>query len=835
MKKEILLYLLVILFFNIHLAGQTLQVYKKIPSGTCSSTNCINFDFNNDLRIVETSMGSGKWLIEHDVIEAVNPIEFTSVSLSVNDDILKQKYLMSFFHLHKALDYSESLFGADFFSKIQFNQEFNTDPKRPEIQVSKLSTGTDEYMIDYGYNLAFDAIAEDAFAIASGLFKAYHMKSLGGIAENPPQLEGVDYAIANYFAYDYMQNSGDNLDTGNEIYEHAGLGSIGSFRWETLHMNLDDIPYQGYYSSSDFVNSISAQMQSELLSATLWQLREEIEIDKVTSLLIGSLSELNSGATPNQLIALQTIYENTYTITLDEGVEIVTYNYEMTEADLCFMLEVFYEVYGDLFLSKVTYFPNTTGDVHIKDELDDDGTEPNTTTASITNSPSIWNRHTSDFTPEHQNPYGDNLPAIQYVNVAIDGNFCDLQGMLNIVETMKIKIYRSVPKLGYQWPINWNNENVNNDPEGDLIGTFYAKDNNNLDEHGNPQATFRNDSGDIVNFDWSNNGNLLILSLPWEVPDYSSIYLSNLMPKGSLLGATFQDAFLARVESAVYDEMATTEVSNVYNNVKNNNNIAMKTTNILAVYEVDKSGTTPGFLLPEFDDEPGGDVVLSINPSTHEPVRPVNPNPTSTDGPFVPVRPVFNNYMDYGEVRIILEEDMHQDWVTNGSHGNGFVVNSDNEIIVTASDFTLRGLPRTISGGRKSAIGVRYYAENGIFTSRTGFDIVAENTTGDFIGRTHFEVRDDEGSSVPRSNNSDTGEEISIYPNPVGGNTLYVENLTTDASYSIYGIDGKAQTIGKFNKDQKSIDISELNIGVYFLQIRQENGKVETKKLIKTH
>lgn len=74
------------------------------------------------------------------------------------------------------------------------------------------------------------------------------------------------------------------------------------------------------------------------------------------------------------------------------------------------------------------------------------------------------------------------------------------------------------------------------------------------------------------------------------------------------------------------------------------------------------------------------------------------------------------------------------------------------------------------------------------------------------------------------------GLEISIYPNPVKGQTLFVKSSVEQLSYSIKNMLG--QEVSKGASIQNAVDVSALHAGLYFINIH--NGdEVITKKFIK--
>ena len=74
---------------------------------------------------------------------------------------------------------------------------------------------------------------------------------------------------------------------------------------------------------------------------------------------------------------------------------------------------------------------------------------------------------------------------------------------------------------------------------------------------------------------------------------------------------------------------------------------------------------------------------------------------------------------------------------------------------------------------------------------------------------------------------------FNIYPNPVN-DRLYIETQTQILAIEIYDVYGRRQNLrnSETQKLRNSIDISELNGGVYFVKIKTENGEV-VKRFVK--
>lgn len=75
--------------------------------------------------------------------------------------------------------------------------------------------------------------------------------------------------------------------------------------------------------------------------------------------------------------------------------------------------------------------------------------------------------------------------------------------------------------------------------------------------------------------------------------------------------------------------------------------------------------------------------------------------------------------------------------------------------------------------------------------------------------------------------------DIKFYTNPVENRLDFVLNTAGLFKYNIVDISGKTIIIGQTESNQNSINVSELERGIYFLQIQGNNGSRITKKFIK--
>lgn len=81
------------------------------------------------------------------------------------------------------------------------------------------------------------------------------------------------------------------------------------------------------------------------------------------------------------------------------------------------------------------------------------------------------------------------------------------------------------------------------------------------------------------------------------------------------------------------------------------------------------------------------------------------------------------------------------------------------------------------------------------------------------------------------SNDTFNLDTISIFPNPVKGNSITIKSKL-DLDYTIYDILGKKVLKGKINTTRKTVSVASLNKGVYLVQLKNETGRI-SKKLIK--
>jgi polyhydroxybutyrate depolymerase len=73
-----------------------------------------------------------------------------------------------------------------------------------------------------------------------------------------------------------------------------------------------------------------------------------------------------------------------------------------------------------------------------------------------------------------------------------------------------------------------------------------------------------------------------------------------------------------------------------------------------------------------------------------------------------------------------------------------------------------------------------------------------------------------------------TSKEISVYPNPAT-NQISLKSELVSGNYSIYDINGRKMTFGKINNELTTLDLNEMNSGIYFLEIESGEKRFYSK------
>ncbi len=180
-------------------------------------------------------------------------------------------------------------------------------------------------------------------------------------------------------------------------------------------------------------------------------------------------------------------------------------------------------------------------DLMLRDDNNDTGIEPDYTNTPG-NSPDIWIRHTQDNGSTHQNPLPNDTNYI-YVRIKNKGNAPSQENDI-------LKLYWTKAKEASQWDSSWTGGHF--PQNGQLMGNL-------IDSIAIPVIPCGEDT---------------IMVIPWHTPNpnnYCGI---------KDVSSPLNFHILARIESEL-DTIKYSETTDITNNIKRNNNIAMKNVNFL--------------------------------------------------------------------------------------------------------------------------------------------------------------------------------------------------------------------------------------------------------------
>lgn len=184
-----------------------------------------------------------------------------------------------------------------------------------------------------------------------------------------------------------------------------------------------------------------------------------------------------------------------------------------------------------------------SADLWIADDLDDVGNEVNIQSQGFWSSSDIWVRSFNDQQPVHQNP--DHSVATNTVYVRVRNRGCTPSA------PARLKTYWAKASSGLGWPAPWDDTSTALPDMGNIIGS--------------------------VTIPSLNPGSSQVFAFPWNPLPNPAEYAS--------FGADRSHfCLLARIETSATAPygMSFAEADNLYDNVKNNNNIAWRNISILS-------------------------------------------------------------------------------------------------------------------------------------------------------------------------------------------------------------------------------------------------------------
>ena len=258
-------------------------------------------------------------------------------------------------------------------------------------------------------------------------------------------------------------------------------------------------------------------------------------------------------------------------------------------------------------------------DLKIRSAKDDYGEEPYNKSFNLWNSPDIWVRNQQDgfLNQVHQNPYYDSInnnPVFVYVRVT--NNSCE-----NFLGGGHLKLYWAKANTALSWPSHWINATQSGIPFGNIIDS--------IELNGISQ--------------WSDG----IFEFEWHLENPEQYVGINPDP--------WHYCLLARIVSNE-DPMTFPEVSSVYTNVSNNNNIAWKNTTVVYPPQV-------------LNYSPGG--VVSLGSVSEE---------TETYKITFTTESVNDHFLtEEAEVYFVLDETSWNKWIEGGMLGEYVEIRDEEE------------------------------------------------------------------------------------------------------------------------------------------------------------
>lgn len=286
----------------------------------------------------------------------------------------------------------------------------------------------------------------------------------------------------------------------------------------------------------------------------------------------------------------------------------------------------------------------STPDLWIRDTADDVGTEPNPTDDVMYISPDMWVRQQNDglTNQTHQNAeYRPPGMGSNFVYVRVRNSSCGGSA------TGELKLYWAKASTGLSWPAPWDGSVTTPAVMGGLIGS--------------QSVTVPGGGALIVTFPWS----------PPDPDDYASF------------GADRTHfCLLSRIETSPTAPfgMTSPETGDLWNNVKNNNNIAWKNISVV-------------------DEATGGGRIESTLVGVVEKAETTRLTFTSRD-------PKGRSIFDWGRVVVRLDKALRQVWQDGGALAEGVVEVWDRQLLISDSEAFLDGL--RLEPGRPYAMHVQF-------------------------------------------------------------------------------------------------------------------------------
>lgn len=317
-------------------------------------------------------------------------------------------------------------------------------------------------------------------------------------------------------------------------------------------------------------------------------------------------------------------------------------------------------------------------DLWVRDTPDDTGAEPNPSTERMWASTDIWVRRSPNglLNQDHQNPRAQQE---NFVYVRVRNRGCTGAGS----QSGTLRLYWAKASSGLSWPAPWDGSVTSPALMGDAIGSQVVM---------------------------VNGGEVEIVEFPWTPPDPADY---------AAFGADAAHfCLLARIETASAAPFGMTfpEISNLVDNVRNNNNIAWK--NISIIDSDDEGGRHAQMVLATYGRRDGRLRLVFEDP------------PEATTSVF-----------DWGHVLVTFLGDAIQAMAKGEIGGDGFTQLPDGRLHIAVSGAEIVGAG--IEPGAAGTLSLQFVPHPGksVGARVLELDVIETDPEGDMIGGQRFVLK----------------------------------------------------------------------------------------------
>lgn len=310
------------------------------------------------------------------------------------------------------------------------------------------------------------------------------------------------------------------------------------------------------------------------------------------------------------------------------------------------------------------------------------------------NTEDMWIRRNNDGIEKHQNPeYSSSANVFNYVNIKVRNRGC-LASQGNEV----LKLYWTKGGTGISWPDHWNGtrQTSTGDPLGGVVGQ--------------------------VTLPVIQPGDSYVAVIPYQPANpanYTSLWTNPLFA-----GFAHQFCLLTRIV-ATSDPMTTIETSDVIANTQGNNNIAWRN---ITVVDIEADGDVSGESYIA-----GGSVLVGD----------ISRSGGTYDLEFHDYLYSDNSITSEAEITVTLDDDIWDDWESNGFPGSGIgaIDDENHQVVISSSPGVISGLSFSADELKMIHVNFNMLADN--YTQKEEFEyqvIQKQSSNGDVIGGEVYKI-----------------------------------------------------------------------------------------------